>query len=507
MNECLKECEEISSCPNDIKILLKNLIHDIDDLTKTTEAKLLLHDGKIAELCKYIKDNLSNSIRCLLDSMKLSGELEQIISDTAMTLMNENKINIEVFGAVGDGIINDTCAIEQAINFCKESNYTLSSRGKTYLINKDLTFNACNVDFNGGTIISESNKIYVTNEHHAWNYEGHDIHIFKNVKLQDTNVIAESPAVAIENLEFIDWHGVALTINQALYVDNIVYDNNRADTETVSIEINISDKQISRLHGKGGYTGIVINKPNTIIKDSQLWLHNKNKVNDTLDGSKFIHVKGGTGVIIDNCVSDTYQYAMYFEQDYINGILNNFQVINNNVLYKNCDMYLINKYEPLIGNVLIRMTNMSNDNIKFHITSPCKLKVRYFDGTPEDKTILYNGNIKEIITDENGNSLTDKVEIGAGSIIRIDEGKLYASIKINFPTPCCKTILIDTSKMAGIKNVNGETFIPMNSLYNETEVIHGLGNVSLWGDDRLAITNWESGYIKSVAFTLTFDLD
>lgn len=63
--------EELSS-PNDIKILIYKLKSELTDLIKTTEGKLLLHDGKIAELCKYLKDNLSNSIRCLLLDMEAS---------------------------------------------------------------------------------------------------------------------------------------------------------------------------------------------------------------------------------------------------------------------------------------------------------------------------------------------------------------------------------------------------------------------------------------------------
>lgn len=85
-------CEEgcnLPSSPNDIKILLKNLIFEIEKLKNDTEASLLLHDGKIAELCKYIKDNLSNSIRCLLDSMKLSGELDLIIKDVVQESYRE----------------------------------------------------------------------------------------------------------------------------------------------------------------------------------------------------------------------------------------------------------------------------------------------------------------------------------------------------------------------------------------------------------------------------------
>lgn len=65
-------CGDVTSSPNDIKILLYKLKSEVDTLMKTTESKLLLHDGKIAELCKYLKDNLSNSIRCLLLDMENS---------------------------------------------------------------------------------------------------------------------------------------------------------------------------------------------------------------------------------------------------------------------------------------------------------------------------------------------------------------------------------------------------------------------------------------------------
>lgn len=70
-----KEIEEgcnLPSSPNDIKILLKQIKKEVDDLVTSTEAKLLLHDGKLAELCKYLKDNLSNSIRCMLADMESS---------------------------------------------------------------------------------------------------------------------------------------------------------------------------------------------------------------------------------------------------------------------------------------------------------------------------------------------------------------------------------------------------------------------------------------------------
>lgn len=89
MKTITNPCEEgcyLPSSPNDIKILLNQIKREVKELATRTESKLLLHDGKIAEMCKYIKDNLSNSIRCLLDSMLLSGELDKIILETITEL-------------------------------------------------------------------------------------------------------------------------------------------------------------------------------------------------------------------------------------------------------------------------------------------------------------------------------------------------------------------------------------------------------------------------------------
>lgn len=67
-NNCVEGCNPPST-PNDLKILVCQLKREVEELMKTTNAKLLCHDGKIAELCKYIKDNLGNTLRCMLDTM------------------------------------------------------------------------------------------------------------------------------------------------------------------------------------------------------------------------------------------------------------------------------------------------------------------------------------------------------------------------------------------------------------------------------------------------------
>ncbi len=85
-NNCCKEGCSLPSSNNEYNILLENLKREVTKLMNDTTAKLLCQDKKIAELCVYIKNNLSNSIRELLDNMKFTGELDTLINNTVTNL-------------------------------------------------------------------------------------------------------------------------------------------------------------------------------------------------------------------------------------------------------------------------------------------------------------------------------------------------------------------------------------------------------------------------------------
>lgn len=101
----------LDTSSNELEILLRQLKRELADLVKTTEYKLLQHDGKIAEMCVYLKTNLSNSIRELLDSMMLSGELDEIILSTISELapqIEELQINMDKISRNQDTLIKDS---------------------------------------------------------------------------------------------------------------------------------------------------------------------------------------------------------------------------------------------------------------------------------------------------------------------------------------------------------------------------------------------------------------
>ena len=92
-NDCSCGGINLPSQDNELEVLVRQLKREVKELMKTTQAKLLCQDKKIAETMVYIKNNLSNAIRDLLDSMLESGEIEEmlksIILDNVNTLQNE----------------------------------------------------------------------------------------------------------------------------------------------------------------------------------------------------------------------------------------------------------------------------------------------------------------------------------------------------------------------------------------------------------------------------------
>lgn len=73
--------ESLPSYNNELEVLVRQLKREVKKLIQTTEAQLLCQNKKIDETMVYIKNNLSNAIRNLLDAMVESGQLDDIIKE------------------------------------------------------------------------------------------------------------------------------------------------------------------------------------------------------------------------------------------------------------------------------------------------------------------------------------------------------------------------------------------------------------------------------------------
>lgn len=150
----MSTCNLNTSNLNELEVLIRQIKREVKELSETTEATLLKHDGKIAELCCYIKDNLSKSLRELFDSMQLSGELDDIITSTLLSDLNmvvkstDSFVSPELFGAKCDGFNDDAIAINSAIKTGKRvvlSNKTYTIK-TPIVIDRSITLEGCGND-------------------------------------------------------------------------------------------------------------------------------------------------------------------------------------------------------------------------------------------------------------------------------------------------------------------------------------------------------------------------
>lgn len=146
MNLCKnKDVCSLDAYSNKNEILLRQIKREVEELMKSTERKLLCHDGKIATLCNYIKENLSNTIRELIDSMEMTGELDEIISETLLNISRNNIINVSEYGIVPgltysdnlDNIINNLP--EGATLYFPKGVYTFNTSSAVMTLIKPIT--------------------------------------------------------------------------------------------------------------------------------------------------------------------------------------------------------------------------------------------------------------------------------------------------------------------------------------------------------------------------------
>ena len=263
-------CDEgcsLPSSPNDLKILINQLKREIKEIATNHEKDFLKHDGKIAEMCKYIKDNLSNSIRCLLDTMLASGELDKIVNSVVSELIGYDFIDVKKYGATGNGIDDDTIAIKNA---CLLGGRVVFPEG-TYLVSDDINISSNTIiDFNGAII-----------KRKATDLENYSIFSLQNVE----NVVLNNPIIIGDRDEHIgstgEW-GMGVSVVNCK-------------------NITINNAEISKTWGDGIYIG----ESNT---DSSLGNKDINVFNTIIDSvsRNGISITSGDGIKIKGCkISNT----------------------------------------------------------------------------------------------------------------------------------------------------------------------------------------------------------
>ena len=228
-------------------------------------------------------------------------------------LIVDDVIILEQFGVYGDGTHNDTTNLQKAINYCIANNKTLTSAGKTYLINASLDLNdRIDIDFNNGTIITNSSISMLKFNNNTRNNQG----VIKNLVIDMNNVASYGIYGTNLHKKVFDNIVIKNVSNVAYHLEDgfeVIFQNSHffgTSNTSIGLECGASDCV---------YKDIVMIDIHTAIKGGAG--HNFTRVHSwiwtqsILEGSKFAHITGSGTLMFDNCYSDTSQYGFFIEQN------------------------------------------------------------------------------------------------------------------------------------------------------------------------------------------------
>lgn len=146
-------CESVRNCAD-----LARLEKLVKDHEKEVYAALLKQDARIADLACLFNGNIQAAISTYLLHMEKEGKLHQIITDTLLNdvLIMEHKtasiISVKEYGAVGNGVCDDTAAIKKALEHMDPGD-TLRFPNGTYLMLGEMAIEKPNITIEGNGVI------------------------------------------------------------------------------------------------------------------------------------------------------------------------------------------------------------------------------------------------------------------------------------------------------------------------------------------------------------------
>lgn len=147
-----------------LKVWLQHTLPTVYDDSLTYQdllGKVLAKLNEVVESQNYVIDfvntvDFQELVKNGLQDMVEDGTLADLINEVLFTELRQSikpYFCVDEFGAVGDGVTDDTAAFNAAIAACPDGG-TVTTKGKTYLIS-DITLNrSVNFDLNGATIIN-----------------------------------------------------------------------------------------------------------------------------------------------------------------------------------------------------------------------------------------------------------------------------------------------------------------------------------------------------------------
>lgn len=152
-----KEASSAIGLTRDIAAKINELVDAYNELKREDLKWKQTQEGTIRKGVLFMKDNLINSLYELLklydfETIK-SFMMEAIGEEFGLLPFLKVIVTPQMFGAVGDGVNNDTDAIQQAINSLNEGDVLYFPKGSYLMIGRPVTIRKPNITFMGEGLI------------------------------------------------------------------------------------------------------------------------------------------------------------------------------------------------------------------------------------------------------------------------------------------------------------------------------------------------------------------
>jgi hypothetical protein len=264
---------------------------------------------------------------------------------------DHNKVDVNMLGSKGDGVIDDTVSIQNAITDCQTNGYTLIfPSGYVFVVSEELQITKrINIIGYGSEIkaISAINSILNFNETIYYDGSGtalenrldlYEIVTVQGLKLNCNNLaskgllVTKSPKINYLNLDIIKCQGTSMDISQATesIFDKINIYAGRS-VNSIGILAKTNDCEFSNIHMIDCHTAIKTNSVN-IYNNIHVWMMHS----DLIDSTNTSFEMYDTAILtnrLNNFYSDTYKIVFKSNAQKQNVQCNQLFVIYNSSIY------------------------------------------------------------------------------------------------------------------------------------------------------------------------------
>ncbi|MHA9729666.1 hypothetical protein [Lactiplantibacillus plantarum] len=239
---------------------------------------------------------------------------------------SDRAVNVEWFGAVGDGKTDDTAAVQSCIDYASKYGYRVTStREKVYATSATINIKSkFDIDLKGAMIkpiveVPIAIQVDCMSDDNGAERQSQLSHLAIDCTNTTIGLSVKARRVYLKGLDFTNCTntGLSLDAGYEISVSSCNFYGAKSATKNVAIALNTTDNYVSHCFGTDNNIFAVNNAAGNIIESCHAWIFTA----AILPGSVFVDLP--VSGLVTNCVSDTYAVGFRLDPNGTTRIISN----------------------------------------------------------------------------------------------------------------------------------------------------------------------------------------